>query len=217
MRPDAIPVTPLATYATLAPEAVQTLFGTDSLRGTESVEIVRHGTVVATAPVSASGDTALAADQLLDLPDARGLRLVGPKGSVGVARVRPVRSTLIAPAPLARAWGLGSDGTVTLGRVAVSVPFESGEALALRIEAALWHAAGRPETARWAAGLVLPVSAPEASGARDSGPRDLPKRVITETDVRQAMLRHTQIRLRPDQIVTPAARSLGADHEVFVA
>jgi propanediol utilization protein len=42
------------------------------------------------------------------------------------------------------------------------------------------------------------------------------RRVITENDVRQAILRGQKIRLEPGMIVTPAARDLGKQHEVFV-
>jgi len=41
------------------------------------------------------------------------------------------------------------------------------------------------------------------------------KRLITENDVRQAMLSRRKIRLAPGMIVTPAARDLGRAHDVF--
>lgn len=41
------------------------------------------------------------------------------------------------------------------------------------------------------------------------------RRVITENDVRQAILRGQKIRIEPGVIVTPAARDLGRQHGVF--
>ena len=42
------------------------------------------------------------------------------------------------------------------------------------------------------------------------------RRVVTETDVRQARLKHRRIRLTPGQIVTPAAQTLGREAGIFV-
>lgn len=42
------------------------------------------------------------------------------------------------------------------------------------------------------------------------------KRVITENDVRQAIARKQRIRIKSETIVTPAARDLGKDKNVFV-
>ena len=213
MRPDAIPATPLASRATLTPEAARTLFGTDALRGSERVEVVRLGRPMATVPVTVGPETAAEFDALIArTPD---VRLAGPLGAVAPEAVRPLRSRLVAPAALARAWGLGETGAVTLGPLAVALPVEDGPVLTLEVEQALWLAAGRPQTGAWSAGLTLPT-APEADDTPEaSGEIALPKRVVTETDVRQALLAHRKIRLRPDQIVTPAARSLGRERGVF--
>ena len=215
MKPDAIPVRPLASQAALSPEAARALFGTDALRGTESVEVVRHGRPLAAVPVRIGEATALTLDRTLELPDARGVRLAGPLGAVDAGEVRHVRSRLVAPAALARAWGIGERATLVLGPLALSVAVENGEPLAAHVELALWQGAGRPETAQWIAGLDLPAGPATPEAAASGGPTVIPRRVVTETDVRQALLQHRTIRIRPDQIVTPAAASLARERGVF--
>jgi hypothetical protein len=39
---------------------------------------------------------------------------------------------------------------------------------------------------------------------------------VCESDVRQAMARHEKILIGPRTILTPSARDLGTEHEVFV-
>lgn len=212
MRPDQIPLRPLATRATLTRADARQLFGTDALTGRETVEVVRLGEVLhPAAPVAIAENTRLIHDARLT-PDGS-VRLAGPLGAVGATAV-PVRTRLVAPAALRRAWGLGDAATVGLGALALAVPVVDGD-LALEVEHALWLGAGRPETARWMAGLALPTAPADDDRQRDEGPADIPRRVVTETDVRQAMLRRRRIRLRADQVVTPAARSLAKEHGVF--
>lgn len=210
MRPDAIPIRPLGSSATLSPGHARTLFGTDGLSGRETVEVVRLGAKVAEVPVTTGEHTRLLTDSLLAITGH--LRLAGPLGAVS-ARPEAVRSRLLIPAALQRAWGMGPSASVVLGSVAVSLPVADGD-LALEIDRTLWIGAGRPETARWVAGLSLPIDPTEAE-PRESGPTEILRRVITETDVRQAILHHRTLRLRADQIVTPAARSLADEHGVF--
>jgi propanediol utilization protein len=46
---------------------------------------------------------------------------------------------------------------------------------------------------------------------------EMPSRsLVTESDVRQAVLKKQKIKLRKGVIVTPAARDLGKQHRVFV-
>ena len=215
MRPDAIPVTPLASRATLTRADARALFGVEAFRGTERVEVVRLGEPLATVPVSVGAETEVLFDAEIAITATGEARLVGPLGATSPEAARPVRSRLVAPAALARAWGLGEAGAVVLGPLAAALPVEDGPALALEVERSLWLAAGRPETGAWASGLSLPTSpdappAPEAT--RETA---LAKRVVTETDVRQALLAGRRIRLRPDQIVTPAALSLGRERGAF--
>ncbi|OZC02629.1 hypothetical protein [Rubricoccus marinus] len=216
MRPDAIPVTPLASRAVLAPEDAKALFGSASLRGSERVDIIRLGEPLATVSVSVGAQTRVETDKAIAITDHKGLRLSGPLGAVAAPEVAPVRSRLVAPSALRRAWGLGETGTLVLGPIALSLPIEDGTTLGLFVEHTLWVGAGSPATARWVAGLDLGIEAPrEAPASGASRPLTVPRRVVTETDVRQAMLRRQRLTIRPDQIVTPAAASLAREHGVF--
>lgn len=212
MRPDALPVRPLAARAVLPPDAVATLFGARStLRPSATVEVVRRGAVMARVAVATGPTVSLWADATHAIEGSVSLR--GPVGTVGAIRAQAVRSRLVLPDGLRRAWGVADAATVALGPVAVGVPVESGPEAGLEAEQALWLAAGRPETARWLPGVDLaPAPDAEAPGA---GVAVIERRVVTETDVRQARLRHQRIRLSPGQIVTPAARALGREVGVF--
>ncbi len=212
MRPDAIPVTPLATHATLSPEDAQVLFGSASLRGSERVDLVRLGEPLASVAVALASRTRLETDALIAITD--NARLVGPLGAVAAPEAVQVCSRLVAPAALARAWGLGETGSVVLGPLAMALPVETGAALGVHIEQSLWIGAGRPQTARWVAGLDLGITMP-VTPEESAGPQSIPRRVVTENDVRQAILHRQRLALRPDQIVTPAAQSLAREHGVF--
>ena len=215
MRPDAIPVRPVGSRAVVPAAGLGALFGKNAVLGpSANVEVVRRGEVAARAPVEAGPALALHLDTLgLDAVGGSldGLSLRGPVGSLAV-EARPVRSRLVLPDALRRAWGLEAPAALDLGGLAVSVPVEGGPDLGLEAERALWLAAGRPATARWLPGLALaPPSAPDA----EPGVVAVEARVVTETDVRQARLKRRRIRLRPGQIVTPAARALAHEWGVF--
>ncbi len=107
---------------------------------------------------------------------------------------------------------MADTAAVAIGAVAVDVPVVSGPDAAVEVDRALWLGAGRPETGRWIAGLDL---APPAAPAPGDRVRVVSRGVITETDVRQARLRHQRIRVEPGQVVTPAARSLAREWDVF--
>lgn len=212
MRPDALPVRALASRAVLPPDAVAALFGAGAaLRPSATVEVVRLGAVVGRVAVEAGAALALH----LDATDAISgeVRLRGPAGATGPVPAQPVRSRLVLPDGLRRAWGVGERAVVGLGAIAAGVAVETGPEAAVEVERALWLAAGRPETARWLPGVDL---APAAEPAPDDGVLVIARRVVTETDVRQARLKHRRIRLAPGQIVTPAARSLAREAGVFV-
>ena len=212
-RPDALAVRAVASRAVLPPDAVAQLFGARyALRGAERVAVVRLGRVL--FHVAAEGGAALRLD--LDAtdtaPPASGLRLQGPGGAVDAPTPVPVHSRLVLPDGLRRAWDVADRATVALGPVALGVPVESGPEPHFVVERALWLGAGRPETARWLPAVDL---APPAPPEADDRARTVDRGVVTETDVRQARLRRQTIRLRPGQIVTPAARSLGREWGVF--
>ena len=217
MRPDAIPVRAVGSCAQLPPAVLRRVFGADAtLRGPERVQVVRLGHVVAAVPVRAGADLALHLDalDLAALAAPEGVRLQGPVGAVAAPPPTAVQSRLVVPAGLRRAWNVGATATIGLGAVAASVPVVDGADGALEAERTLWTAAGQPETARWlpAVDLALP-RVPEA----DDRVRVVERRVITETDVRQARLHRTRIRVTPGQVVTPAARSLAREWDVFQA
>lgn len=211
MRADAIPVRPLRSQAVLSPAAMAEAFGAGATLGpSATVEIVRQGQCLGRIPVVRGDALALTIDATLgDLGGPVHVR--GPVGAVGPVRAAAARSCLVVPDGLRRAWGLGDTATLGLGAVAVAVPVEAGAEVRAEIDAALWLGSGRPETARWLAHVALaaPVEEDDADDAQ------IERRVITENDVRQARRQRRRIRLRPGQIVTPAARSLAHEWNVF--
>jgi hypothetical protein len=211
VRPDAIPVHSLASRATLSPADARQIFGTEALKGRETVEVMRLGAALAVVGAVVGTETRLSKDSTIAITGP--VRLAGPLGAVS-ARVEPVRSRLLVPSALRRAWGLGETASVVFGPVALAVPVDEGD-LALEVDRALWLGAGQPETARWVAGLTIPAAPAGDDRQPDTGPREIPRRVITETDVRQAVLHRRRIQLRAGQIVTPAAQSLAREHGVF--
>lgn len=213
IRPDTLPIEIARSRAVLGPHEMGALFGAGyRLRGTERVRLPNDVAVVAsTGPAPRLVLDALDRQRLGSLA---GLYLRGPVGVVPAPEPERVRRALVLPAGLLRAWGLapGARVTVQAGAVAFGdVTVEEGEPARVRLDAADILAADLPlgATARWRPDLDLELpTAPE--------PDDHPVgRVVTETDVRQARLRGERIRLRPGQIVTPAARSLGRQLGVF--
>ena len=208
-RPDALAVRSAGSHAVVPPDAALALFGAP-LRGSERADVVRLGRVVARVPVSAGPALRLVLGADADVPPD-GLRLAGPVGALPVADVSAIASRLVLPAGLSRAWGVGPTAVVAMGAVAVRVPVEAGADAGLDVDRALWLAAGRPETARW-----LPQTDwAEDTVAPETGALVVLRRVVTETDVRQARTRHRTIRLTPGQIVTPAAATLAREWSVF--
>ena len=210
MPADAIPVRAPGSLATVPPGLLAELFGAGArLRPSATVEVVCLGEVVGRVPVVAGGALHLQVDALAEAEGPVHLR--GPVGAVTV-ETEPVRSRLVLPDGLRRAWGVGESAVLGLGAVALAVPVESGPDVVAEVERALWLGAGRPETARWLSGIDLAPPAPEP----DDGLLVIERRVVTETDVRQAKLKRRRIRLTPGQIVTPAAQTLAREARVFV-
>ncbi|WP_143537288.1 hypothetical protein [Rubrivirga sp. SAORIC476] len=213
MRPDALPVRPLASRAVLPPDAVAALFGPGAtLRPSATAEVVRLGEAVGRVAVETGAALALWVDATDAIAGAASLR--GPVGAIGPVTAKSVRSRLVLPDGLRRAWGIGDVATVGLGPLAVGLPVETGPEVRIEAERALWLAADRPETARWMPGVNL-APAPSEPDA-EAGVVVIERRVVTETDVRQARLKHRRIRLTPGQIVTPAAQTLGREAGIFV-
>ncbi len=219
-RPDALAVCPVASHAVLAPADALALFGAP-LRGTERVRVVRHGRDVALVPVAAGSAARLVLDTLFGAP-LDGLRLVGPVGAMPAPAPERVTSRLVLPAGLSRAWGVDVTAVVGIGLIALKVPVEAGTDAGLDVDRALWLAAGRPESARWLAQTTWPdadaMALPDADAPGDAaGALVVPRRVVTETDVRQARLHRRTIRITPGQIVTPAAATMAREWGVFAA
>ena len=223
IRADALPVRALGSRAVLPPDAVARLFGRDAtLRDTARVAVVRLGREHAWVPVETGPALALvlgAADRD-GLPDLTGLRLRGPGGAVDAPDPAPARSALVLPDGTRRAWGVPDRVTVALGPLALAVDVETGADPHVAVDRALWLGAGRPETARWLPAVDLAPLTPGGDGGAtpptpDDRVRTVARGVVTETDVRQARLHRQTIRVRPGQVVTPAARSLGREWGVF--
>ena len=213
MRPDAIPARPLGSRAVLPPDALAALFGAGAvLRPSATVEVVRLGEVVARVAVESGPALALRLDST-DAAPADGLSVRGPVGAMPVGAPACVRSRLVLPDGLRRAWNVPDRATVAAGAVAVTVPVASGPEPLVELDRALWLGAGRPDVARWLPGLDLAPEPDEPEA--DARETVVERRVVTETDVRQARLHRRRIRLTPGQIVTPAARSLAREWDVF--
>ena len=210
-RPDALAVRPVAAHAVVPPDMAVALFGSP-LRGRERVRLVRLGAVAASVPVVSGALLRLVLDASLDVSPG-GLRLAGPVGAVAAPAPEVVAARLVLPAALARAWGVGAAAVVALGPVAVRVAVVAGVEAGVEVDRALWIAAGRPATARW-----LPQTDWQTDAEAvivDDTVFVVPRRVVTETDVRQARLKRRRIRLSPGQIVTPAAAGLASEWGVF--
>ena len=216
IRPDAIPVRPLGSRAVLPPDAKARLFGTGSaLRPTARVEVVRLGEVRATVPVEAGPTLSLHLDavEAEAVGEPTGLRLRGPVGALDAPRPASVTNRLVLPDALRRAWNVPERVALILGSIAITAHVVTGPEAGADVDRALWLGAGRPEAARWMPALDL--APPEAESETDARVVTVERRVITETDVRQARLKHKRIRLGVGQIVTPAARSLAREWDVF--
>jgi hypothetical protein len=80
-------------------------------------------------------------------------------------------------------------------------------------------AAARQASAQQASPLLVarPVTAPAAPSPPQNSPQSIKVApFVSESDVRLALTRQEKIFIGPKTIVTPAARDLGAAHEVFV-
>jgi len=211
IRPDALPVVAARPAARLAPADVAALFGKGyRLRGTERVRVVAAGRAEVSVPAEAAPASGLALDGLdLEALGAGPLRLVGPGGSAAAPPVEPLARRLVLPGPVLRAWGLepGARAVVEVGGVALAVTVGEGAELGVHLcRAARALAGAGPARLR----RDLDLSAPPEAEAAD--PRVRPSgRLITENDVRQARLRGQRIEVRPGQLLTPAAQSLGRE------
>ncbi len=229
MRPDALPVQAARSHAVLPPDAVAALFGEGyTWRGTERVEVLGAG-----RPLFVEARPGDPLRLVLDALDREALRassptLRGPRGALDAPAIGPIAPRLVLPTGLRDAWGLtdGVTTSVALGPLVLShVRVETGEGPRVVLDRTVLLAAGTEAgtTARWLGSKGSVESArPAASSASLPSPNrmevvEVEGRVVTENDVRRARLQHKKIVVRPDQIVTPAARSLGRELGVFAA
>ena len=109
MRPDALPVRPLASRAVLPPDAVAALFGRGAtLRPSATVEVVRLGEAVGRVAVETGAALALWVDATDAIAGAVSLR--GPVGAIGSVTALAIRSRLVLPDGPRRAWGRAGTG-----------------------------------------------------------------------------------------------------------
>ena len=217
MRADAIPLRPVRSHVALPPEAVAQIFGADyRLRTTERVEVVQRGKQIALIEARPGDALTLAFDAMdRDAVESRPLRFRGPKGVLDAPLPTPITPMLIIPDGILTAWSLEEGQTiiVALGALAMRVAVMTGVELGLHLDRTICLAAGMTDadTARWLPGVDWPAEA----DASDPTEASLPRRLITETDVRQARMRRQKLRVTPGQLVTPSARSLGRELGVF--
>lgn len=213
MTPEAIPVHPAESVAELAPEAVATLFGRGyALRGSERVRLVAGGSAprfVAVRP-GPSTRARLDAAERTALPNGP-LRLIGPKGRLDAPPPDRLGRRLVLPTGMMKAWGLkpGEAVAVQLGALILATTTEAGDRAGLHLGPTDRLAADAPPgtTARLRRDVALAPEQPETPPTHLA----VARRLITETDVRQARLKGKRITLRPDQLITPSARALGRE------
>ena len=220
MQPDAIPINPVRSYAELTSAQISTLFGEDYLlRGSERVEMVQRGKGMFIVDVRLNEISAL----FLDFADHATLNsrdsvtLCGPKGEVVAPSIHPIPTLLVLPAGLLTAWNLseGQKTTVSMGSAAIRVVVAQGGAACVCVDRAIPFAGGLDinSTARWLPNVEWPDSN-DATTELNEQPKAT-RRLITENDVRRARRLRQKIRIDTGQIITPAARSLGEELDVF--
>lgn len=218
--PDRLPLERAPSQAELPPDAVSALFGAGyTLRGTERVQLVARGAVVGTAAVRAGASLRLRLDAALLA--ARPSRVAGPRGHLAAPEPERLGRKLVLPPALLPAWGLrpGDRVTVAVGAVAFSdARVASGErahVLIAESDAAL-AGVSPGDTAQWLRDVAEWAPSAAIGPTSSAPPKHRPAgRLVTENDVRQARLRGQRIRITADQLITPAARSLGRELGIF--
>jgi hypothetical protein len=210
IRPDAIPLLDGASRATLTPAAIETLFGKGyRLRGGERVKLAAGELSI---QIASGAVLSVVLDRLdADVAGSGTLTLAGPRGTVGAPPAGLLVRALVLPAGLRRAWRLeaGQRVALTAGDVLwTSVAVREGEAAGAVLDRADRLAAGLSKDATVALRRDIAAHDPNPTTA---GTSDASGGLITENDVRQARLHGRRIAVRPGQIVTPAARSLGKE------
>jgi acetaldehyde dehydrogenase (acetylating) len=201
-------------------------------RGVEHRTIPSDQRMAGAAPLSATGavQSALVAQALLPVHDRPGVQ-TAPSATPAVeaqARVpvlpdratiaRVVESVLSAQG-IARGSG-GSNPPVRQAGSATPVMKElpSPAAVAAQVADRLFSVSVKPkdEAPGTSEGANLSKSAPPPKSEPPPLPAVLISPFVSENDVRRAMTRSQKIFIGPKTILTPSARDLGLEHEVFV-
>lgn len=92
----------------------------------------------------------------------------------------------------------------------------SAESLSRRVDEFLSTRGFRPESLPESARSVLPTTSPTPPLPPTAGAAEIPSEFVCEEDVRQAVKQGKKITVGEKTIVTPAARDLGEQHQVFL-
>jgi hypothetical protein len=213
IRPESIPLIDAPSRVVLPPDVISALFGPGYRpRGTERVRISAGGQDEVLVVATIGPEFAVFLDGIDRAAIGAGPhRVCGPHGHIPIPKVEPVRRVLVLPAALRKAWGVPDMVTIQAGLIAFGgVAVDDGPTPGVRLDRADRLVAGLAagDTVRWRRDVDLgasPIEAAPDPRIRTTG------RLITETDVRQARLRGQRIVVRPGQIVTPAAQTLGRE------
>ena len=139
------------------------------------------------------------------------------------AAIARMVSTVLAASGIARGSGLPKQMESSVNGTVGARELPSPSAVASEFAARLFGAAAQPKTSA-AAGAASLSASPEVSHAP---PAPVPSAIaaepavqispfVSENDVRRAMTRSEKIFVGPKTILTPSARDLGMEHEVFI-
>ena len=142
-------------------------------------------------------------------PTEREIDVVGPKGKLRNVPVHVLPRTLTLPRSLHRTWGLSADSSVAVqvgSIILTDVVVQDGQSAGLHIDRTDLASSGVDLQASAILRRDLKAANPQASA--EAG---IPRKLITENDIRQARLKGKKITVQPGQLITPAARSLGKE------
>lgn len=142
-------------------------------------------------------------------PTEMKIDVVGPKGKLRNVSAHVLPRTLTLPRSLHRVWGLSADSTIAIqvgSIILTDVIVHDGQSAGLHLD--------RTDLA--SSGINLQATAILRRDLKAANPQALaeagiPKKLITENDVRQARRKGKKIAVQPGQLITPAARSLGKE------
>lgn len=154
-------------------------------------------------------------DAMMVAPTDLKLDVIGPKGKLKNRPIHVLQRALVLPKSLHRTWGLSADSTIALqvgSIILTNVKIQDGQYIGLHLDRTDLASSGVDLKATAALRRNLKATTLDLQASSDTA---IPKRLITENDVRQARLKGKKINVQPGQLVTPAARSLGKELGVF--